>query len=129
MRSPIPRKSTSLKIHTIVNSWPLIERLSAIEIEAATTLQIMSHWEHVIKLYQSYQRLRLKLFDRYGEITDEESGTREILPENKEAFTKSYAKLMEADVPWPFEPLDISVFEGKAKLSIQEALLLQWFIK
>ena len=114
-----------IKLLKLKNAEDVLNKLINIDLPIKTSYKLMKLLEFVSNELKQTEALRIKLIKKYGE---EEGHNFVVKNENMTKFTEEYAPLMDQEVDFNFDPIDISEF-GDIKLNALDiAKISDWLL-
>jgi len=114
-----------IKLLKLKNAEDVLNKLINIDLPIKTSYKLMKILEFVSNELKQTEALRIKLIKKYGE---EEGHNFVVKNENMTKFTEEYAPLMDQEVDFNFDPIDISEF-GDIKLNALDiAKISDWLL-
>lgn len=89
----------TITIAQIKNAEPVLSKLMTQTLPIKTSFRITKIIESVAKDLENFEKHRVQLFDKYGELQPD--GSKTILTENIEAFTQDLTALLQETVEIP----------------------------
>lgn len=89
----------TITIAQIKNAEPVLSKLMNQTLPIKTSFRITKIIESVAKDLENFEKHRVQLFDKYGELQSD--GSKTILNENVEAFTQDLTALLQETVEIP----------------------------
>ncbi len=116
-----------MKSFEVLNAQPALEKLAKQDLPLAVSVKLLEPFKKANEIHQTIVQKRSALFAKYGKL-DKKTKETHVLPKNKVKFAKEYTELMETELDWKSDPIEISEFGDGVNLSVKEVAQITWFL-